>query len=411
MAAVWFLQLAGGTLSVIVPLGLSELGADASTIGFIAALYAAGMMAGAYFAPGLVARTGNIRTFSTAASLTLIGSLALSFALPIWAWAPIRILQGIGFAAMFASAEAWLGQAAPKESRGSVLGAYNVAAKAALMTGPFLVAGAAPLASHSFVMTGLFLACALIPVCLTKQVEPERLPTKGLPIRLIAKSAPSAILGCFMAGIINTGTFAFLPLYGSRAMPELGVIEAAAMAFAAANLGGLLAQWPLGRLSDRFDRRTVIGAQGIVAGMAAVGLVIFGSTLPLPAILGLLVVWGAGSLTFYGLCVAHGIDRMVDGRVTDLMGVLIISWATGSVIGPIIAGLVVSAGPGVTSLFGFTAAGLFILSAAMLIRRGQRPPVTKHRKWRPVMPAPVGLMGKKMYMARKPVGAPPPDLR
>ena len=60
IAAVWFLQLAGGTLSVIVPLGLSELGASPTQIGVIAALYAAGMMMGAWLAPQLVARIGNI---------------------------------------------------------------------------------------------------------------------------------------------------------------------------------------------------------------------------------------------------------------------------------------------------------------------------------------------------------------
>lgn len=59
IAAVWFLQFAGGTLSIIVPLGLSELGADSKMIGFVAALYAAGMMLGAYLAPQIVSCAAN----------------------------------------------------------------------------------------------------------------------------------------------------------------------------------------------------------------------------------------------------------------------------------------------------------------------------------------------------------------
>lgn len=397
LLAVWFLQLAGGTLSVIVPLGLAELGAGDTVIGLIAALYAAGMMIGAYIAPGLVSRTGNIRTFSAAASLTLIGSLALSFALPIWAWAPIRIVQGIGFAAMFASAEAWLGQAAPEGHRGSVLGAYNVAAKAALMTGPFLIAGAAPLAPHTFVLTGLFLACALIPVCLTHQVEPSRVETKGLPFVLVFKAAPAAVAGCFMAGIINTGTYAFLPLYAGAVMPDQTAITAAAWAFAAANAGGLIAQWPLGRLSDRIDRRSVVGVQCAVTAMIALALFILGPRLPMSGVLGLIALWGAGSLTFYGISVAHGIDRMIDGRVTELVGVLIICWATGSVLGPILAGLVISAMPGTSALFLFTAGGLIILSLIMFYRRSRKGVVDSRVRWRAAMPAPAGLMGARLH--------------
>jgi len=407
IVAVWFLQLAGGTLSIIVPLGLSELGADSKMIGFVAALYAAGMMLGAYLAPQIVARTGNIRTFSAAASLTVVGSLALSFILPIWAWAPIRILQGIGFAAMFASAEAWLGQAAPEDQRGSVLSAYNVAAKAAIMTGPFLIAGALPLAPHTFVLTGLFLACALIPICLTKQAEPTRLPSKGLPLRYIAKMAPSAMVGCFMAGVINTGTFAFLPIYATSVMPEINPITAAALAFAAANGGALVAQWPLGRLSDRLDRRTTIAGQCLLAAVAVFALALFGQSMPRGVILALLALWGVGSLTFYSISVAHGIDRMAEGRVTELMGVLIICWATGSVVGPILAGLVVSLFAGETALFFFTAGGLVTLGTAMMIRRSSRAPTPKRGRWHPAMPAPAGFMGAKLHRFRTPLQAKP----
>lgn len=404
IVAVWFLQLAGGTLGIIVPLGLAALGADAKMIGFVAALYAAGMMLGAYLAPQIVARTGNIRTFSAAASLTVVGSLALSFVLPIWAWAPIRIIQGVGFAAMFASAEAWLGQAAPEDQRGSILSVYNVAAKAAIMTGPFLIAGAAPLAPHTFVLTGLFLACALIPVCLTKQIEPTRQKTKGLPIRYVARMAPSAMVGCFMAGVINTGTFAFLPIYATGVMPEMNPITAAALAFAAANGGALIAQWPLGRLSDRLDRRTTIAGQCLLSAVAVFALALYGQTLPRAAILGLLAVWGVGSLTFYSISVAHGIDRMTDGRVTELMGVLIICWATGSVVGPILAGLVVSLFAAGTALFFFTAGGLTLLAVAMMARRSARPATVMRSRWHPAMPAPVGLMGARLHKFRTPSG-------
>ena len=52
--AFWFLQIAGGMLSVVTPVGLDELGAASDTVGLVAALHAAGFMAGAYYMPPLI---------------------------------------------------------------------------------------------------------------------------------------------------------------------------------------------------------------------------------------------------------------------------------------------------------------------------------------------------------------------
>jgi MFS family permease len=405
IAAVWFLQLGGGSLSIIVPLALSNLGAKTTEIGLIAALYAAGMMTGAFIAPRLVARIGNIRTFSAAATLTVLSSLALSFAPPLWSWALVRILQGIGFAAMFTSAEAWLGQAAPKDKRGSVLGLYNVAAKAALMTGPFLVAAAVPMMPYAFILSAVFLASALLPVCLTQQAEPVRGVIQNLPIRNIAKAAPAALFGCFMAGMINTGIFAFLPLYAGQAFPTLqlsvGTTGIAALAFAAANAGGLIAQWPMGRISDHFDRRTVVAGQCLVAAAVTLTLALFGPALPEFMILILILLWGAGSLTFYGICVAHGIDRVAEDQVTDLVGTIIIVWATGSVLGPVLTGFLVGDDVGGRGLFLFGASGLSLLSFVMIYRRFQGKPVVRSRRWYPTLPGTAGLVAARLHRFRK----------
>ena len=76
MLAVWFLQLAGGMLSVVTPVGLAELGAASDAVGLIAALHAAGFMAGAYYAPRLIGELGNIRVFAAAAALTAVGAIS-----------------------------------------------------------------------------------------------------------------------------------------------------------------------------------------------------------------------------------------------------------------------------------------------------------------------------------------------
>ena len=127
--AVMILQIAGGLLSMLTPLGLEALGTAPQFIGGIAALYATGFMLGAWTAPAALASFGNIRLFAAAAAVTSAGSIALSLWYEPGFWAIVRIVQGVSFAYMFTSVESWLGQAVPDKSRGNVMGLYHMGAK------------------------------------------------------------------------------------------------------------------------------------------------------------------------------------------------------------------------------------------------------------------------------------------
>lgn len=391
--AVWFLQLSGGMLSVVTPVGLSELGGTPISIGVIASLHALGFMAGAYFAPRLIGELGNIRVFAAAAALTAMGAISQGLWLSEIGWAVIRLVQGASFAAMFAAAEAWLGRVTRPEDRGSVLGVYNVAAKAALLLGPLIIIGMSPLDPRNFLWCGLFLAAALVPICVTKRQEPTRVPSGRLPLARMLRISPAAASGVFLAGFVNSGTLALLPIYAAHLPGELNVLAVAAFAFGAANIGGLVSQWPAGRLSDRIDRRNVIIVLGLVAAISAIPLCGLASVLPLPVIYGLLFLWGAGSLSFYSVCVAHGVDRVEDEDVTSMMSMLLLIWAVGSVLGPIVAGLVMRSALGPAGLFAFSAAGLGLLIVIMAIRRVERASVPDEEQtdWQPALPA--GLPG------------------
>jgi len=391
--AVWFLQLSGGMLSVVTPVGLSALGSTPIGIGTVASLHALGFMGGAYFAPRLIGELGNIRVFAAAAALTAIGAIAQGLWLSEFGWAMIRLIQGASFAAMFAAAEAWLGRVTKPADRGSVLGTYNVAAKAALLVGPLVIIGMSPLDPRNFLWCGLFLAAALVPVCITRRQEPSRIPTGRLELRRLIQISPAAISGVFLAGFVNSGTLALLPIYAASLPGEFNALAIAAYAYSIANVGGLLSQWPAGRLSDRVDRRNVIAGLSLVAACAAVPLCFMASTLPLAMIYALLFIWGAGSLSFYGVCIAHGVDRVEDEDVTPMMSMMLLVWAVGSVVGPVVAGLVMRSTLGSYGLFAFAASGLFLLVLIMFIRRADRAGVPDEAQvdWQPALPA--GLPG------------------
>ncbi|MEO0983242.1 MAG: MFS transporter [Pseudomonadota bacterium] len=376
MAAV-FLQLAGGVLNVVTPLGLEALGVGAFSIGLIAAVYAAGFMAGAAIGPMALARIGNIRTFAAAAAATAGGVLAMQLTLDPFAWTMIRLIHGGSFALMLASAESWLGASAPPNGRSGLTAVYHVSAKAALVVGPFFAAGGPPLADRPFLWCGLFLAIALIPVCVSRQAEPPPPRNAPLPLRQLTRVAPAAVLGVFLAGVANTGTLSLLPVFAENTFPlrEGGVTRSAAFALAAVWLGGLISQWPAGALSNRFDRRLIIAGLGAIAAVAALGLSVLTGRDPHEATLALLALWGAGSLSFYGVCVAHAADRSNPAEFARVMSGLLFVFAAGSVIGPPLSGLAMRTEFGPGGLFLFAAVVSAALSIAMLVRRHRRAPV------------------------------------
>lgn len=396
VVAVWLLQLAGGILSVVTPVGLADLGLASAGIGLVAAMHAAGFMAGAYYVPRVIGEVGNIRVFAAAAALTAVGAISQGLWMSEIGWAIIRFVQGATFAAMFAAAEAWLGRVTPKEYRGNVLGVYNVAAKAALLIGPFIVLSMSPLDSRNFLWCGLFLSAALVPICLTRRQEPQRVSCERLPLVRLVKISPSACAGAFIAGLVNSGTLALLPVYAGNLTGSSSTLTIAAIAYSIANLGGVLSQWPAGLISDRFDRRTVIAAMAFVSAIAAGALWLLGSKLSLASVYLLIFVWGAGSLSFYGVCVAHGVDRVDDDDITSMMSTMLLVWALGSVLGPLIAGIVMLSALGESGLFAFSAVCLSALVFVMMFRRIDQGPVPEQEQtdWQPAMAA--GIPGGEL---------------
>lgn len=387
--AVTILQLAGGILGVITPLGLDAFGADTGGVGLIAALHSAGFMAGAWFSTSLIRSVGNIRVHAAGGAVMTISFLLMYIEQNIWAWSAIRLVQGVAIALMFSSVEAWLGSAMPANKRGSISGFYHLMAKVALIAGPFVIAGMAVTSPEPYIWGAIFLALGLLPITLTQQGQPPIPDREALSIPDLFRLAPSGVFACFMAGVINTGVLALLPVYAVSELPGIAPSLTAVGAIAAgfAWTGGLISQWPAGKISDVFDRRTIIGIMSLVSGISAMGLGL-GGVLPDLALLILIGVWGAGSLSFYGIAVAHIIDWAPANKMAQAMSGILFVWAFGAVLGPILAGLSMQTPLGAPGLFLFAAGLSLILVIAMAVRRAARaePPQEAQEPWSPTTP-------------------------
>jgi MFS family permease len=100
-------------------------------------------------------------------------------------------------------------------------------------------------------------------------------------------------------------------------------------------IAGALVQWPVGRLSDRFDRRKVLLVLLTGAAMTGVALWLVAASGPLLLIFGFL--FGALALPGYSLAAAHAYDKTPASDTVATAATVLLVNGTGAAIGPLLA--------------------------------------------------------------------------
>jgi len=343
------------------------MGASALGVGVVAAVFSAGFMLGAWYAPDVVRNVGHIRAYSAAAAIYAAGILGMALAFDPIAWAFLRFAQGAGSAVMFASAESWMADSTPRSQRGSVMGLYQLLIKVAMSVGPLLIVDHAPDDLKPFIWAGLLMTLAVVPLCATRRAQPVLPDREALSVRAMLKIPPAALAGAIVAGVANTGVMSQLPLYAKSLDPQ-NAQSAAAMLSIAAWMGGVVTQWPAGLLSDRMDRRIIVAGLGGLALAAAIALYLTSGKVSWSITVALAALWGGGALSFYSVSAAHATDRCEPGQIAQVMSGMLFVWAAGSVLGPILTGVVADTTLGQPGVFGVAAIAYFALLAANLWR-------------------------------------------
>ncbi|MHB1302920.1 MAG: MFS transporter [Acidiphilium sp.] len=342
LLAVFGLMAGSGFLSTLLSLRLQTAGVPALLIGLIGTAYYAGLTVGSLRAARVIGRVGHIRAF--AAFLAVFTAATLAFALhqAFWLWAALRFVQGVSLAGVFICVESWLNERAEARTRGSILAFYMIATYGGSGTGQFLLDLGKTEPTLPFIASAILLSLAVLPVVLTRIPSPSLDASSPLPFRRLYAISPLGIAGASITGLMLGAFYALGAVY----VHGLGLDQARTATFMSAVIfGGVALQMPIGRLSDRFDRRTVL-----IATFTGVALVALALGLGLPVgrpLLGLGALFGGLLFTLYPLCVAHTNDYLTPAQRVGASGGLILIYSVGAAVGPIIAAAVMTGlGPG-----------------------------------------------------------------
>ncbi|MNF56094.1 putative MFS-type transporter YcaD [compost metagenome] len=281
-----------------------------------------------------------------------------SSALPLWLF--LRALVGLAMMCQLMVLESWLNDRARSEERGKVLGIYMVAIYGGMVLGQLALSWKGDLGIHALLGVAMAFALCLVPVALTRGMHPAALQPASVDIKLFIQRVPQSLVTVFMAGMIYSAFFGLAAIYASRqglATTEVGQFMAMIIG------AGLLAQLPLGWLSDRLPRASLIRGVAVLLILACLPL----GFSQQPSFGFLLLVGGCvGFLQFclYPLGVALANDNVEPELRVSLAGLLLVTYGIGACIGPLLAGALMEQF-GAPSLYYFSAVCAALLALAV----------------------------------------------
>jgi MFS family permease len=345
VASVWALLLGMALLMIGNGLQGSLLGVRASLEGFPTTVtgllmsgYYIGFLASSTLTPKLVARVGHIRVFGALASLASIAILIHAVLVQPFTWGLMRLVSGFCYAGLYVVAESWLNDQASNQTRGQLLSVYMVVSLGGMAIGQVLLNLADPAGFKLFILVSVLISLAVIPMLLSARPGPPFAALAKVSPRELYRISPLGVVGALATGIAQGAFFGMAAVYGRTvgfSVREISFFIGSWL------LGGVLLQWPIGRLSDALDRRLVL----TLATFSAALLTLLCPLLVGRSELGLLLataLFGGLNLPMYSLCIAHTNDFLRPEQIVRASGTLVLAAGVGSAFGPVTAGLMMT---------------------------------------------------------------------
>lgn len=366
--SVVLLQLGSGGVAVLDAISGVALGFTTAQIGLLGSAHFFGFFIGCWWAPRLMGAVGHSRAFAAFTAAGTIGILAHMLLIDPYAWAVMRIASGLCVAGCYTIIEAWLQAKVTNQTRGRAMGVYRIVDIAGSLGAQLMIGVLEPASYVSYNLLALLCCAAIFPLTLTRAEPPETPEAPRLRPRLAWERSPLAAAGVIVSGITGASFRMVGPVYGI----EVGLRpDQIALFLAAYVLGGAFAQYPVGWLADKHDRRSVL------IGLSALGILTCGTTIMLAGSGTLPVFLAAGAFGFatlpiYSVSTAHAHDFATSIERVELSAALMFLYAVGAIASPWIASVVIEAfGP--AAMFLMIAAAHAVLIVFGVIRMWVRP--------------------------------------
>lgn len=333
----------------------------------IMSAYFVGFLGGSQLAPEMIRRVGHVRVFAALGSTISAVLILYPVLVEVWAWTLGRVVIGFCFSGVYVTAESWLNNASTNENRGQSLSVYMLAQ----MSGIVLAQGILSVGDAGgyvlFIVPSVLVSLAFAPILLSIQPTPAFETTKPMSLRNLVKASPFASVGMFLLGGVFAAQFGMTAVYGTQVGLSVKQISALVSVIYVA---ALLAQYPIGWLSDRVDRRLLIIAVAAFGACGAAASWFSGGNYAM-LLVGAAVVGGTSN-PLYALYIAYANDFLEHEEMPSASAGFIFINGVGAIMGPILIGWLMGQF-GEAAFWGVVTVLMSAMAGYGLVRVLQRP--------------------------------------
>lgn len=333
-----FLMLGNGLQGTLVSWRANFEGFSSSTTGWIMTSYYLGFLAGSLLTNKLIRQVGHIRVFAALASLASTAVLVQILFIDPFAWIIMRLVTGFSFAGVYVVVESWLNARADNDSRGRILSIYMIVSYGGLAGGQLLFKVADPTTFNLFLLSSILLSVALIPLLVSRVTAPLEEESESMSVSELFKIAHTGVVSITLTSIVSGVVLGMGAVYAANAGMSISQTATFMSVFIAM---GAVAQWPVGWISDKFDRRLVI----VILCALSVTLIamLYRINPQSTAFVVIFGLFGATALPVYSLSIAHTNDRLRPEQMTSASSTMVLFSGIGAAAGPITVGYLLHA--------------------------------------------------------------------
>ena len=373
LLSVIFMQIGTGSLGPLDALSGQHFGFTATEIGLLGSAHFVGLFIGCFVNPWLIRRSGHSRTFAVVAAASAISAILHPIYTDVYFWAGLRLLTGFAIAGAYTVIESWLQAKISNSNRGRVFSVYRVCDMVGTIMAQGIIATLDPGTYVAYNIIAVVACLSLLPLALTQAAPPELPEQRRFRPFFALTLSPLAGLGVLASGITNSAFRMVGPVYAI----EIGLNAKEIAAFLAIGvLGGALSQIPAGVITDKYNRRYVLMAFSIAA-ISVCFLTAASTMFDAAGSAGFVMIFlfGLTTLPIYSICATHANDFAKPEELVDLSASLILIYALGAIVSPIISGYLIEVyGAGAMfSFIGFVHVTLVVYS---IWRMGIRPAIS-----------------------------------
>ena len=370
LCGLLLLTLAIAVLNTLVPLWLAHENLPTWQVGMVSSSFFTGNLLGTLLTGSLIKRFGFNRSYYLASLIFAVGCAGLGLMVGFWSWMVWRFIAGVGCAMIWVVVESALMCSGTSRNRGRLLAAYMMVYYVGTVLGQLMVSKLpTDLMSVLPWVTGMVLA-AILPLLFTRIVNQNSEHQEGTHVwpMLRLRQARLGVNGCIISGIVLGSLYGLMPLYlNHQGVSDSGIGFWMAVMVSA----GIVGQWPIGRLADRFGRLLVLRVQVFVVIMGCLAMLSNAAMAPA------LFILGAAGFTLYPVAMAWACEKVEHHQLVAMNQALLLSYTIGSLLGPTFTAMLMQ-NYSDNLLFIMIASVSFIYLLMLLRKVGEHPTPVAH---------------------------------